>query len=73
MEDSNTRLSEVEAKKLELIFVVMIDGINENYFKGSTKAKTKEEKPQFNSLAQRKAQSLVGCSIASSDAELSFT
>ena len=30
----------------------MIDGTNENYFKGSAKAKTKEEKPQFNSLAR---------------------
>ena len=64
---------DVEAKKLELTFVVMIDGINENYFKGSAKAKTKEEKPQCNSLARRKAQSLIGCSVASSDAELSFT
>ena len=51
----------------------MIDGNNKNYFKGSAKAKTKEEKPQLNSLAQRKAQSLVSSSIASSDAELSFT
>ena len=72
LEDSDTRPSDVEAKKLKLTFVVMIDGINENYFKGLVKAKTKEEKPQFNSLARRKAQSLIGCRIASSDAKLSF-
>ena len=39
------------AKKLEPSFIMTMDGINDNYFKGSAKAKTKEEKPQLNSLA----------------------
>ena len=73
LEDSYTSPSDVEAKKLEPTFIMTRDGINDNYFKGAAKAKTKEEKPQLNSLARRKAQSLVCGSIASSDAELNFT
>ena len=63
------------AKKLEPSFIMTMDGINDNYFKSAVKAKTNEEKPQLNSLAvgQRNSQSLVGGSIARSDAELNFT
>ena len=48
-----------------------MDGINDNYFKGSAKAKTKEEKPHLNSLAGGRLRVLLVA--ASYDAELNFT
>ena len=47
-----------------------MDGINDNYFKGSAKAKTKEEKPQLNSLAKGRLRVLLVS--AHYDAELNF-
>jgi len=71
-EDSDTSLSDVEtaAKEPEPTFIVTMDGIDDNYFNGTAKAKNKEEKPRLKSLARRKAESFVGDSKASSDAEL---
>ena len=39
-----TSHSDVEAKKLESTFLMTMDGIIDNYFKGVAKAKTTEEK-----------------------------
>merc|ERR1740123_976605 len=69
-EESDTSLSDAEVKEPEPTFIVTMDGIDDNYFKGAAPAKKKEEKPRLKSLARRKAESFVSDSKASSDAEL---
>ena len=59
LEDSYTSPSGVEAKKLELSFIMTMDGINNNYIKGAAKAKEKEEKAPAQSLDRRRLRVLL--------------
>ena len=72
-DDSDTSLSEPDTgKEAEPTFIVTMDGIDDNYFKGGPKPSSKvEDKPKTKpkSLSRRKAESLAD-SKASSDAEL---